>query len=197
MNCSFSRLVRGFWESWWATRWTRARSATRANHTLGWIHKRADSSLKKWLVLPCSVVQDPLSSYGYFLSSIREMSKNWETIWNIWYTRWCGENCLVFFVCFFFSLEKRLLTGDLTAIFHHLSGAIEKVESDSSQRQTHSKAREHNHKLQQGKFRLCITRLCFTYRVVKHWKSLPRELVYPLFLEVFPISWDKALSNLI
>lgn len=87
-----------------------------------------------------------------------------------------------------FNLKKRLRTGDLTAIFHYLNGAIEQVEPVSSQRQTHSRSRDHNHKLQQGKFRLDVTRLCFTFRVVKHWKRFPREPVYPLSLEILQIS---------
>lgn len=47
-----------------------------------------------------------------------------------------------------FSMEKRLLTGDLTVIFHYLNGAVEKVELDFSQRQARSRSRNHDHKLQ-------------------------------------------------
>lgn len=83
-----------------------------------------------------------------------------------------------------FGPEKRLLTGDLNVIFHYLNGAIEKVEPDFSQRQAHSRSSNHDHKLQQGKFRLDIT-IFFTVTVVEYWKTLPRESVYPLSLEIF------------
>jgi len=34
-------------------------------------------------------------------------------------------------------------------------------------------------------------------RVVKHWNRLPREVVDALFLEIFKVRLDGAVSNLI
>lgn len=74
------------------------------------------------------------------------------------------------------SLEKRLLTGDLTAVFHCLNGAIEKVGPNSSQRQTCSRPRDLNHKLQQGKFRLGVTRLCSHLEWLSTGRGCPESL---------------------
>ena len=37
----------------------------------------------------------------------------------------------------------------------------------------------------------------FTIKAVKHWNKLPRDVVDASFLEMFKVSLDKALSNLI
>jgi len=34
-------------------------------------------------------------------------------------------------------------------------------------------------------------------RVVNHWKRMPREVLDAASLELFKVSWDGALSNLI
>ncbi|KFV05425.1 hypothetical protein N340_03232, partial [Tauraco erythrolophus] len=52
-------------------------------------------------------------------------------------------------------------------------------------------------KLKEGRFRLDIRKKFFTLRVVKHWHTLPREVVAAPSLEVFKARLDEALSNLV
>jgi len=42
---------------------------------------------------------------------------------------------------------------------------------------------------------LDIRKNCFTERVVKHWKRLPREVVEASFLEVFKRQIEAELRN--
>jgi len=49
-------------------------------------------------------------------------------------------------------------------------------------------------KVKQGRFTLDIRKKFFTMRVVKHWNTLPREVVEAPSLET---RLDRALSNLI
>ena len=50
--------------------------------------------------------------------------------------------------------------------------------------------------MKKGKFRLDVKRKLFTWRVVKHWKRLPREVVDAPPLEAFNIRLDGALGSL-
>ncbi|KFP50334.1 hypothetical protein N323_06750, partial [Cathartes aura] len=52
-------------------------------------------------------------------------------------------------------------------------------------------------KLKEGRFGLNIRRNFFTMRVVRHWNSLPREMVDTPSLEVFKVRLDMALGTLI
>jgi len=47
------------------------------------------------------------------------------------------------------------------------------------------------------RFRLGIRRKFFTQRVVKHWNSLPREVVDAPFLKAFKARLDVALGSLV
>ncbi|KFZ63244.1 hypothetical protein N321_12897, partial [Antrostomus carolinensis] len=52
-------------------------------------------------------------------------------------------------------------------------------------------------KLEEGRFRLDISKEFLTVRVVRHWNRLPREAVDAPSLEVFKARLDEALSNLV
>ena len=52
-------------------------------------------------------------------------------------------------------------------------------------------------KLNEGRFRLDIEKKFFILNVVKHWNSLPRELVEALSLETFKVRSGQAPRNLI
>lgn len=58
--------------------------------------------------------------------------------------------------------------------------------------------RGHSFKLNQGKFRLDISKKqFFTGSVFEHWNGLPREMVVSLPLEVFKNKLDVALSAMV
>ena len=59
------------------------------------------------------------------------------------------------------------------------------------------KTRGNGFKLKQERFRLYIRRKFFTRRVMKHWRSLPREVVDAPFLEAFKARLDVALGSLV
>ena len=96
-----------------------------------------------------------------------------------------------------FSLEKRRLQGDLMTAFQYLKGAYRKAGEELFIRACCGRTRGNGFKLEDGRFRLDIRKKCFTVRVVRHWNTLPREIVDVPFLESFKARLDEALSNLV
>ncbi|PKU41306.1 hypothetical protein llap_8395 [Limosa lapponica baueri] len=89
-----------------------------------------------------------------------------------------------------FILEKRRLWGDLIAAFQYLKRAYRRDGEGLFMR-------GNGFKLKEGRFRLDIRKEFFTVRMVRHWKSLPRETVDAPSMEVFKARLDGALSNLV
>ena len=57
--------------------------------------------------------------------------------------------------------------------------------------------RVNSFKLKAGRFRLDIRKKFFTVRVVRHWNTLPREIMDAPSLEVFKARLDGALRDLV
>ena len=96
-----------------------------------------------------------------------------------------------------FSLEKRRLWGDLVAAFQYLKGADKKDGEGLFTRACSDRPRGNGLKLKEGRFRLDIGKKFFTVRVMRHWNSLPGEVVDASSLAVFKARLDGALSNLV
>jgi len=77
-----------------------------------------------------------------------------------------------------FSLEKRMLWGDLIAAFQYLKGAYRKDGEGLITRMCSDRTRGSGCKLKEGRFRLDMRRKFFTMRVVKHWNSCPEKLSF-------------------
>jgi len=96
-----------------------------------------------------------------------------------------------------FSLEKRRLWGDLIAAFQYLKRASKEYWDRLFSRACCNRTRGNRFKLKEGRFRLGITKKFLTLRVVKHWKSLPGEVVDAPSPETFKVKLDGSLRNLI
>ena len=96
-----------------------------------------------------------------------------------------------------FSLEKRLLRGDLIVAFQYLKRAYKQEGEQLFTRVGSDRIRVNGFKLRQGSFRLDIRRKFFTQRVVTHWNRLPKEVVDAPSLEAFKARLDVALGSLV
>ena len=79
----------------------------------------------------------------------------------------------------------------------HLKGAYKQEGEWLFARVASDRTRGNGLKLKQGRFTLDIRRKFFTWRVVKNWNMLPKEVVDAPSLEAFKARLDMFLGSLV
>jgi len=96
-----------------------------------------------------------------------------------------------------FSLEKRRLWEDLLVTFQYFKGPYRNDRENIFSKACCDRTRHNGFKLREGRFRLDIRKKFFAMKLVKHWNGLPRQIVEAPSLEIFKVTLDGALSNLV
>mgnify|MGYP001854496562 CR=1 FL=1 len=96
-----------------------------------------------------------------------------------------------------FSLKKRRQQGDQIVAFQYLNRSYRKERHKFFSRVCGDRTRGNDFKLKEGRFRLDIRKKSVTVRVVRHWNSLPIDVVDAPSLETSSVRLDQALSYLI